>query len=322
MLRIRRCGRIELSLAAFLMVLLALQVGAQEYLVGPDDVVRITFWQQPDLNTTSRVRQDGKISLPVLGEIEAAGLSLRELEENIVKGISVYNREISQARVEIVEYNSRKVFISGEVYRPGKYAFEFIPNLWEVLREAGGPTEQAVLTNVTVVRGGEEVGKKISVDLAQVLETGDFSKLPELKPGDTVIIPSFRLEGGRASADLLGRSVVFIYGQIAHPGVYPINEESTLLQAITMAGGPTSAADLKDVRVIMKHGLQSTVAKVNVGKHLSQGSPRDFPLRPGDTVVIPKRAGIWRSIWRGTTGVIAATSTVLGLLYVVDRLRD
>jgi len=177
-----------LSFTAIFIALLALQAVALEYLIGPDDVVRITFWQQPDLDAVTRVRQDGKISLPVLGEVEAAGLSSRELEENIVRSISVYNNVISQARVEIAEYNSRKVFVTGEVYRPGKYTFEFIPNLWEVLREAGGPRERAVLTDISVIRAGEEAGKKIFVNLTQILETGDFSKFPVLRPGDTIIV--------------------------------------------------------------------------------------------------------------------------------------
>lgn len=312
----------ELSLTVILVAFLALQAGALEYLIGPDDVLRITFWQQSDLNTTTRVRQDGKISLPVLGEIEVVGLTPGELEENIVKRISVYNKEISQARVEVVEYNSKKVFVSGEVYRPGKYAFEFIPNLWEVLREAGGPTARAMLTEISVIRGGEEAGKRISVNLAQILEKSDFSKLPVLKPGDTVIVPAFSVEGVPAAAELLGRSVVYIYGQIARPGVYPIDEESTLLQAITLAGGPTPEADLKNVRVIMKQGSRSTVAKVNVERHLRQGSPPDFPLHPSDTVVVPQKAGTWRSIWRGVSSVMTVTSGVLGIFYIVDRLTD
>ena len=311
-----------LSFTAIFIALLVLQAVALEYLIGPDDVVRITFWQQPDLNTVTRVRQDGKISLPVLGEIEAAGLSSRELEENIVRSISVYNNVISQARVEIAEYNSRKVFVTGEVYRPGKYTFEFIPNLWEVLREAGGPRERAVLTDISVIRAGDEAGKKISVNLTQILETGDFSKFPVLRSGDTIIVPGYSGEGVSASAELLGHSVIYIYGQIARPGVYPISEESTILRAITQAGGPTPEADMKNVRVLMKQGSQSTVATVDVERYSNQGSPADLPLRPGDTVVVPKKAGPWRNIWRGVTGVAAVTSSIISIIYMVNWLSN
>ncbi len=309
-----------LSFTAIFIALLALQAVALEYLIGPDDVVRITFWQQPDLNTVTRVRQDGKISLPVLGEIEAADLSSRELEENIVRGISIYNKVISQARVEIAEYNSRKVFVTGEVYRPGKYTFEFIPNLWEILREAGGPRERAVLTDISVVRAGQEAGKKISVNLTQILETGDFSKFPVLRPGDTIIVPGYSGEGASAPAEFLGHSVIYIYGQIARPGVYPISEESTILRAITQAGGPTPEADMKNVRVLMKQGSQSTVATVDVERHSNQGSPADLPLRPGDTVVVPKKAGVWSYVWKGMLATLSLATTVLGLVFIVDEI--
>lgn len=313
---------LELSLTMLLMALLAFQAAAQEYIIGPDDKIQISFWQQPDLNTTARVQHDGKISLPLLGEVDAAGLTPRELEEKVVKGISVYNKKISQARVEVLEYNSRMVFVTGEVNRPGKYAFEFIPNLWELLREAGGPTGRASLTEVSVIRGGEEAGKKISVNLAQVLEKGDFSGLPVLKPGDTVIVPAFPVEGAPATAELMGRSVIFVFGQVARPGIYPVEEQSTLLQAIGLAGGPAPGADLRNVRVVMKQGVQSTVAKVNLDKYLHQGSPPDLILHPGDTIVIPEKTGVWRKAWSVMTNITGVTSTIFGIVYIVDRLRD
>ncbi|KPL18894.1 MAG: hypothetical protein AMJ92_05755 [candidate division Zixibacteria bacterium SM23_81] len=321
----RAAGRVmllEFSLTVFLMTVLAFQAAAREYIIGTDDKIQISFWQQPDLNTTVRVRHDGKISLPLLGEVEAAGLTPKELEEKVVKGISVYNKRISQARVEVLEYNSRAVFVTGEVNRPGKFAFEFIPNLWEVLREAGGPTGRASLTEVSVIRGGEEAGRKISVNLAQVLEKGDFSELPELRPGDTVIVPAFPVEGTPAPAELMGRSVIFVFGQVARPGIYPVEEKSTLLQAIGLAGGPAPGADLKNVRVVMKQGVQSTVAKVNLDKYLHQGNPPDLLLHPGDTVVVPEKSGVWRKAWSVMTNVAAVTSSVIGIVYIVDRLKE
>jgi polysaccharide export outer membrane protein len=320
--RIGHYGRVKLSVTIFLLALMVLQVAALEYLMGPDDVIRITFWQQPDLDTTTRIRQDGKISLPVLGELEVVGLSPRELEEEIVRDISVYSKEISQVRVEVVEYNSRKIFVTGEIYRPGKYTFEFIPNLWEVLREAGGPTERAMLSEISIIHADDTAGEKITVNLAQALETGDFSKLSILKPGDTVIVPSYSMEGVAAPADLLGRSVVFVYGQVARPGVYHIEEESTLLEVITLAGGPTAEANLKDVRVLMKHGSRSNVARVNLEKHLRLGDPPDFPLRPSDTVVVPQKAGIWRGVWSGITSTVGITSTIFSIIFIVDRISE
>jgi len=295
---------------------------ALEYVVGIDDVLQVSFWQQPDLNTVSRVRQDGRISLPVVGDIQAAGLTLGQLEENIVGEIAIYNAVISQARVEIIEYNSQRVFVTGEVYRPGKYTFEFIPNLWEVIREAGGPREGAMLGEITVIRAQEGAGEKMTVNLSQALESGDFSRLPELKPGDTIIVPGRPSEAAGGTIDMLGRSVVFVYGQVVRPGVYPVEDNSSLLQVLTQAGGTTDQADLRKIRVLIDQGRTSSVAVVDVQEHISRGNPPDFPIHAGDTVVVPRRSGLWRTVWSGTTQFLAFTSGVVGFIYLIDWLRD
>ena len=179
-----------------------------------------------------------------------------------------------------------------------------------------------------IVIGGGITGSGVARDAALrglstlLLEKGDFSELPVLKAGDTVIVPAFPVEGAPAAAELMGRSVIFIFGQVARPGMYPVEEESTLLQVIGLAGGPAPGADLRNVRVVMKQGVQSTVAKVNLDKYLHQGSPPDLLLHPGDTVVVPEKAGVWRRVWSVMTNITAVTSTVFGIVYIVDRLRD
>jgi polysaccharide export outer membrane protein len=320
--RSRRPGPVGSIFILVCLVLLAAQATAREYVIGIDDVIRVSFWQQPDLNTVSRVRQDGRISLPVVGDIQAAGLTISQLEENIVGEIAIYNAVISQARVEVLEYNSQKVFVTGAVYRPGKYTFEFIPNLWEVIREAGGPREGAMLNEVSIIRAEQGAGEKMTVNLAKVLESGDFSQFPTLKPGDTVIVPESPSETAGGTIDMLGRSVVFVYGQVARPGVYPVESSSTLLQVLTQAGGTTEQADLENVRVLIRQGRRSSVAKVDVAEHIRRGDPPDFPLGAGDTVVVPKRAGMWRSLWNGVTQVVTVTSGVVGFIYLIDWLRD
>ncbi len=320
--RSRRSGPMGFIFILVCLALFIVQALAVEYVIGVDDVVRVSFWQQPDLNTVSRVRQDGRISLPVVGDIQAAGLTIGQLEENIVDEIAIYNAVISQARVEILEYNSQKVFVTGEVYRPGKYTFEFIPNLWEVIREAGGPREGAMLSEVTIIRAEGGGGEKMAVNLSQALESGDFSRLPTLRPGDTIIVPGRPSEAAGGTIDMLGRSVVFVYGQVARPGVYPVEENSTLLQVLTQAGGATDQADLGKVRVLIRQGRGSSVARVDVEEHIRRGNPPDFPLHAGDTVVVPRRSGLWSNIWNGTTQFLTFTSGVVGFIYLIDWLRD
>jgi len=296
---------------------------SQEYKIGPEDLLNISFWQQPDLNSVVKVRQDGKISLPVIGEIMVVGLTPAELSKKIVEKISFYNKSISQATVVITEYNSQKVFVQGQVNRPGKYSFESIPNLWEAIREAGGPAEGADLSAVKIIRGGEESGKILRVNLAEMLEKGDLSKLPKLKVGDTIEIPrsilSFGVEG--VAPSYTGRNIYYIYGQVQRPGVFPLESEIDLLDAIVLAGGPTQNADLKKVKVLIKGSVYSSVVEVNLDNFGSKGRPSRLQIHPEDTIVIPdKRRGFLARIWNFGREIIPLSTAIISLYLLVDRL--
>jgi polysaccharide export outer membrane protein len=299
---------------------------SQEYRIGPEDLLNISFWQQPDLNSTLKVRQDGKVSLPVIGEIMAAGLTPSELQKKIVEKISFYNKSISQATVVIVEYNSQKVFVQGQVNRPGKYSFESIPNLWDVITEAGGPAEGADLSAVKIIRGGDEAGKTLRVNLSQALEKGDFTKLPKLKIGDTVEIPRSILslggERGVPAPSFTGRNVYYIYGQVARPNVYPLEGEIDLLDAIVLAGGPTPNANMKKVKVLIKGATYSSVVEINLEDFSSKGRPSRLLIHPEDTIVIPGKGGGFLSrFWNFSRDLIPLSTAIISLYLLVDRVN-
>ncbi len=322
MLREKRCiGWMVLILGLWL----SFPAFSQEYRIGPEDLLSISYWQQPDLNSNLKVRQDGKISLPVIGEIVAAGLTTAELSKKIVEKISFYNKSISQATVVILEYNSQKVFVQGQVNRPGKYSFESIPNLWEVITEAGGPAEGADLSAVKIIRGGDEAGKTLRVNLAQALEKGDFTKLPKLKIGDTVEIPRSILslggERGIPSPSFTGRNVYYIYGQVTRPNVYPLEGEIDLLDAIVLAGGPTPNANMKNVKVLIKGATYSSVVEINLEDFSSKGRPSRLLIHPEDTIVIPTKGGGFLSrAWRFSRDLVPLSTAIIGLYLLVDRL--
>jgi polysaccharide export outer membrane protein len=172
-----------------LLVLFGAQnIWGEEYIIGTEDVLSITFWQEPDLNTRAKVRKDGMITLPIIGEVKAEGLSPKKLSQSILEKISLYNANISQATVEVEEYNHRKIYVQGEVRSPGAFGFETIPDLWGAIREAGGPTEFADLNSVSIIRGDGDSEVQV-VDLEASLKAGSLKGLPKLKPKDTIWIP-------------------------------------------------------------------------------------------------------------------------------------
>ena len=161
-----------MTLGVCLMTVLAVfspvLVQAQEYKIGTEDVLDISFWQDPSLNAQVRVGQDGKVTLGVIGEIMAAGKTTTELQDEIVRLMSRLNKNISQAVVRINAYNYNHVFVNGQVRAPGKRAFEKIPDIWTIINEAGGITETGDLSRVTLIRSGGDAGRE-----GQVEDTAD-----------------------------------------------------------------------------------------------------------------------------------------------------
>ena len=281
---------------------------AQEYKIGSEDRLAITFWQQPDLNSEVLVSQNGTIILPVIGKITAAGLTPSILATKIVNKISLFNRNISQASVVVTQYGSKKIYVTGHVMSPGKYAFEVMPNLWEIILEAGGPAETAILNQVQIIRGGANSGRIETVDLTAFLGQGDKSVLPSIYPGDTIKISGLRRDVNGAEAQVPGGitstqvddDVVYIYGQVIRPGGYQFTKNLSLLEAIIVAGGPTQLAKLDEVRIIMKGAPYSSVATVNLKRYANKGTPAPFMLNPGDTIYIPeKKQSVFQALQRG-----------------------
>ena len=292
---------------------------AQEYKVGPEDVIRVTFWQQPELNTVAKVTQDGKISLPVIGEVQTSGLTTEEFSKTILEKISFYNRNISQATVTVMEYNSLKVFIQGQVLNAGKYTFEVIPNVWDLIREAGGPSQSADLSRVEIIRGtGSESGKSEIVNLKRLQEKGELDKLPHLKPGDVVNIP--RLPLGIQTDNLsgpayTGKSVFYVYGEVARPGMFPLETTIDVLEGLILAGDPTPLANLQKVKVVVKSSANSQVFTLNMEEYTKQGTPRRFILHPEDTIIISARKGnIFGAIWGGVRDVMPFVGAIASLI--------
>lgn len=296
-------------------------VAADEYVIGPEDVLEISFWQDPQLNQTVTVRQDGKITLSIIGEIVAAGLTSRQLSEKIESNVSLYNKNISQATVTVASFNSQMIFISGQVTNPGKRTYEVIPDLWTVMKEAGGVTGQGDLTRVTIIRSKESGGEVITVNILEAVASGKAEGLPKLKSGDTIEIP--RMAEGMPGPQLTGdyaahKNLYYVLGQVRNPGIRPYEKEIDLFDAVGAAGGATDLADLNNVRIISKNGAGSTVTKVNLKKYQTNGQARRIAIKPEDTIIIgEKKSALFT--WAQIRDVAAVAGTVISFVYLIDR---
>ncbi len=311
----RRSARSILSTVLLICSSFASNAGAQgtEYQIGVSDVLNVTVWQRQDLGGTYTVDSEGNVMLPLIGSVHAAGTTAAKLSEDLTRRFSFIDPEISQVSVSVAQYNSRRIFVMGEVQNPGAYAFPTIPGLWEVIREAGGPTADASLGRVRVIppEGG---GSPQVIDLNDVISTGDFSVLPALKPGTTILIPRTETLGPEGD-------VIYVYGSVVTPGTFPIDAARTVLQAVIAAGGPREDADVKSVRVIRPGPVQARVFEVNLQGYTHEGVLfSNVPLLPGDTVTVPRsQASV---IWRVTLQGLEAVSSFLGTILFFTDWQD
>ncbi|NLP09542.1 polysaccharide export protein [bacterium] len=292
--------RIRIGLVTlFCFGLLSTAPAAQDYMIGNGDVLSVTFWQDAELNLQATIGEDGTLQLPVGGTIRAAGLTVDQLAAAIVERISLYNQRITHATVKVVEYGSRTVYLMGSIRNPGKFSFEIIPNLWQIISEAGGPLDNANLNNVIIIRGGKQGEPQTTqVDLASILRNQTFDQLPVIEPGDNIYVPA--VVGNVPSSGMESiqaqQNVLFIYGEVLHPGVISFNKELNILEALVTAGGPSAQAKLDEVRVIRKKGAISNVTRVDVARYADEGSPAFFIVQGGDTIFVPRKKLIRESV--------------------------
>jgi polysaccharide export outer membrane protein len=158
------------------------------YVIGAQDVLDISVWKEPDITRTVPVRPDGKISLPLIRDIQAAGLTPMQLERLIAEKLQKFLTD-PQVTVIIKEINSRRIFIMGEVNRSG--AFSLLPNMTvlQALSGAGGFTQFADMKGIYVLRLENGKPTKYPFNYKEVIKAENPSQNIVLKPGDTIVVP-------------------------------------------------------------------------------------------------------------------------------------
>lgn len=323
----KRLQLIGLALYAIMIVpFLFSGVWADEYKIGPGDVLSVSFWQDPTLDQQVTVRQDGKITISVVGDIVAAGLTPSELGNKIGTQVYRYNNQVSQATVEVVAYDSQKVFVSGQVLKPGKYSFEVIPNAWELIKEAGGVTEFGDISNVVIVRGSVNKGEIVHVNLADLIAKGDPAKYPLLYPNDIVEVKRTASETGGPGLPTSGlgerKNIVYVIGRVGRPGQINLEDGMEALDAIALAGGPAPDADMSNVKIFNKQEQYSNVVTLDIDKRSKKGTPPQYKLKPEDTIYLPADEGGFWGKFGHVRDFVAIFGTIVSTWLLVDNLSN
>lgn len=252
----------------FLLFLWVLDARAQDYyMVGEGDVLNISVYDNPDLATTARVSTSGNIAMPLIGEVLVSGLKVAEVAAKIKDLYADGYLVDPQVAVFIDEFRSKKATILGEVKKPGLHELQGSVTFLEVISRAGGFTERA--GNVAVVKRKSEVAEgkptAISIDLQKLVEQGDLAQDIAIHHGDRIYVKK--------------APVFYVSGEVKKPDAYKFEDGTTIIKAITRAGGFNERAAPGGVKIVRKvNGIEIVQEQVKM----------DTVVLAEDVIVVPE----------------------------------
>jgi polysaccharide export outer membrane protein len=257
---------------------------AADYRLGPEDVLHITLYNIPEgeqgvtpRNSTVRVSQEGKITLPLLGDIAVAGLTTTALEQQLRGQYDQYLHK-PQVGVQVAEYRSQQVSVMGAVGRPGVFQLTGPRTLTDLLSMAGGISEKAG-GQVHIYRQGAQGRQTYVIDLLALANNPGLVNMP-VEAGDVLNVP------------LAG--MFFVDGAVKKPGSFALSRPYTLTQAVAMAGGvEDNLADYSEVSILRRrNGLEAERISVDL-KDIQAAKAPDPLIEAEDVVVVPVSTAKW-----------------------------
>ncbi|MQY61295.1 hypothetical protein GH153_05620 [bacterium] len=251
---------------------------AREYRIGAKDLLEISVFGLDEMSQTVRVSEKGKITLPLLGEIEVEELTKAELERKLSQLLDKKYLQNPQVTVFIREYQSKKVYVLGAVGKPGSYELLGRQTVLQLISDAGGLIEDAGDEIIVIRQHKDEPSKTLRILIDDLILKGDARLNIPLEPNDIVNIP-------------VDKTVfIYVFGQVRKPGALNVKKLNipTLLQVIAQAGGFSERASKRRVLIkrIDKDGKEQEI-KVNV-KDIIKGKKKDIQLKENDVVYVPE----------------------------------
>jgi polysaccharide export outer membrane protein len=247
-----------------------------DYRLAPRDQVGIAVHGQDDLTRTVRVAESGTITLPMLGEVKAAGLTPTELEHAITAGLKGKYLVDPKVNVTVSEYQGRQVSVMGAVNQPGAIALRSnYTTALLAISEAKGVRDTADRV-AFVVRAKPRDGEPqpLPVDLDALLRAGDQRHNVVLEPGDSVFVPE--------------ANTYYVAGEVEKRGAFTLRRDTTLSKAITEAGGVTKRASSDGIKVVrtLPTGEKKEITGIDLQAVMAGDRSQDIPLQAHDVVVV------------------------------------
>lgn len=247
---------------------------AKDYVIGVADVIAVSVLDNRELDSVVAVNPGGKIALPLVGEVQAAGLTAAELTQRLT---DEYAKKVKSpvVTVSLREVNSYRFYFIGKVTRPGMYTSRSEVTLLQAISMAGGILDGADLAQAYVARGKD----RVPVDFVRLMRQGDLAQNITLNADDTIVIPDNP------------QHVIYVMGEVRQPGMLPFVKERnwTATKAVAAVGGFTQYAGRGRSYIIREEGGRKITIPIDFNDLMKNPEAgKDVPLSAGDILVIPQ----------------------------------
>jgi polysaccharide export outer membrane protein len=261
-----RCLKLFLLLFLVFSALPVFALESADYLVGDGDILKVSVYDNEDLETIVRIDSDGSIQFPLIGRVDLAGLSVSAVAQKIEAQLADGYLVNPQVAVFIQEYRSQKVVVMGQIKVPGVFELRGPTSLLELISKAGGVRDDAgdslSISRVNDVGADKEI---IEIDLQSLLKHADAEQNITIMDGDNIFVSK--------------AGMFYVTGEANRPDAYKYEEGTTVLKAISMAGGFTKIASKGKVQIIRTvDGDEQRLDKVSMQE----------PVLPDDVIVVPE----------------------------------
>ena len=291
------------------------------YVLRPGDQILIRAFEMDEISERPfRIDGDGFVNLPVLGRLQCGGVTVERFESVLLEALRKYVRQ-PQVTVTVVQFSSEPVFFVGAFKAPGIYPLEGRRTMVEMMSSIGGlqPTAsrrikltrrkefgQIPLANAITAPDGS----------ASTLEINMASLRENVNPAEDVVLQPFDVISVERA------EMVYVTGEVARVGAFELQERDSIsvIQALTLAGGLTPAADVKTARILRPVMNTSRRAEIQLNlKQILEGHESDRPLLPNDVLYIQKSSGLKRNLGRTMLIVLPTAASIAGIAIAVTR---
>lgn len=204
--------------------------------LGLGDSVSLVVYGKPDLSVTAEVGEDGTVQLPLIGPVKVAGLSPNEAAARVAQAYQDGEFLVNpQVTMTLSKATSQQVAVLGQVGNPGRYPVESRTSVFDLLASAGGKTADGAETIVLVRTESDGTVSRTAIDLGALADVSKPFPTIKFRGGDTLFVPK--------------AAQIFIYGEVTSPGKYALQPGTTLIQALTIAGGVTRRGSLSRIEI-------------------------------------------------------------------------